>query len=396
MPLLDWDTDASEVFFNRARFLKKNEGKQSSELANIQDQQATLTPVFSKDFFQKTSPDIDSGAFETKFKLAAEGGPLLFLRSFVTTFYTDLKDIKGAGPIGTSFGDAHLENFGFVIFADGPHYVYNDFDDAGPCPIGLDILRYLTSVRLYEKDNPKEAERLARRYIQIVYGEEKAESLDEAFHFDSKKKKKKNLERYTSKGLFLASPELSRAMPSDLGKIKAMFLNSTPLNSFKVHDVAISGKEVGGSAGLDRLWILVDGTIAGDSDILECKQLIAPGTAAGNWGEIPKARLEWLTRELWPSFKPVDHVETVLNNVPFLLRSRTKGSLELADFSEKDREKLYKTQIGIVATHHLKIWDNWEVKKKVSAEAMEEWLNANSEFLAERYSVAAKNALTEK
>src|SRR6266446_691873 len=99
--------------------------------------------------------DFDQG------KLAAAEDSFHFLRSFVDYFYLLVKANMATFTIvpstasmsGWCVGDAHPENFGVVLLQDGqPLFTMNDMDDAGPCPVVLDLLRLMVSSRLYDPD----------------------------------------------------------------------------------------------------------------------------------------------------------------------------------------------------------------------------------------------------
>jgi len=92
-----------------------------------------------------------------------------FFRSFVRLYYVDLGlHNPNVGSVSAGFGDAHLENFGFNVFADGVvRFVYNDFDDSGYCPVGLDSVRYFTVLRLLNVEEKKIKE-LIKYYAKLV------------------------------------------------------------------------------------------------------------------------------------------------------------------------------------------------------------------------------------
>ncbi len=80
-----------------------------------------------------------------------------FLRSFVDYFFLVVQHNENSlptlqaslGSIGWCVGDAHPENFGFLIQNDGSSlFSMNDMDDSGPCPLAMDLFRLLVSVHL--------------------------------------------------------------------------------------------------------------------------------------------------------------------------------------------------------------------------------------------------------
>lgn len=110
-------------------------------------------------------------------KLDGATTPFLFLRTFVPLYYLLVKNnppvsLKSAGALphaGWCIGDAHPENFGILLLSSGkPMFTVNDVDDAGPCPLAIDALRFFVAVRLYDKDiNLK---KLHRVYLNSLNG----------------------------------------------------------------------------------------------------------------------------------------------------------------------------------------------------------------------------------
>lgn len=360
---------------------------EKTELVDLNLQGLSSPTSLDREFFQKTSPEIKPEDFETKWNIAREEGALKFLRSFVTSYYTDLKKIRtGAGPIGVCFGDPHIENFGFVVFQEEARYVYNDFDDSGYCPVGLDILRYLTSVRLFEKDDSVAAARLAHVYAKIISAGAEPEVLSKNYSFKSADKRKKNIHKYINNKRFIVREELEPVPESDKKILVDAFKQDSSLQNYSVVDAVSTSKDSGGSAGLKRYWVYAQGRAnTPDEDILECKLLIAPGTAAGEWGKLPPDRMEFLKREIWSGLEPRDHIEVDIGKAKFMVRSRTKGTIDLADLGNKERLKLYTAQIGIIAAHHRKYWKN--------TAGLEDWLVRNTDFLAERYKLALEASM---
>ena len=129
-----------------------NEGKPVSASANDDDVALPPDSVLTKEFFRANTVGVDDAQFEDRWKASLED-PLLYFRSYVRPFYAYLKNVKPPGRIGVCYGDAHPNNFGFVLFGKQLSYVYNDLDDSGPCPAAFDALRYFTALRLLEKDD---------------------------------------------------------------------------------------------------------------------------------------------------------------------------------------------------------------------------------------------------
>ncbi len=349
----------------------------SNDLINLASQNLQTTEKLTKFFYRQTELDISDADFDLKWNMALEAGALKFLRSFVASYYKDLKIVSGAGPVGVCFGDAHIENFGFVVFADGPHFVYNDFDDSGYCPVGLDILRYLTSINLYEKESPDSFEKIAQEYVNVLSGKNAPQELNSSFVFNPEKIREKKVFKFIENERFIDSPEFSKVPENLKLEIAKALKNNPDMQKVDMKDVVATKKEAGGSAGLEKYLIYVSDASGTKREIFECKPLIEPGTAAGEWKTLPNNRIVFLQNEIWKNLKPIDYFEVKINDLNYVIRSRTTGSIDLNSLNSEERMDLYKSQVGIIATLHKKTWQ--------SSDTLEKWLIQNTQFMAERY-----------
>jgi uncharacterized protein (DUF2252 family) len=115
--------------------------------------------------------------FDAK-KLDAAKDPFKFLRTYVDYYYLLTKANRAVLPsldvnwktAAWCVGDAHPENFGFLIQNDGSSiFTMNDVDDSGPCPAVLDLFRLMVSARLYEKNI--KLGRLTEAYLTGLQGQ---------------------------------------------------------------------------------------------------------------------------------------------------------------------------------------------------------------------------------
>lgn len=94
-------------------------------------------------------------------KVDAAANAFHFMRSFVDYYYllmaknpdrlSTVASFKNFG--GWCAGDAHAENFGFLIQKDGRFvFTINDMDDAGPCPVAYDFFRLMSSSQVFSPD----------------------------------------------------------------------------------------------------------------------------------------------------------------------------------------------------------------------------------------------------
>ena len=90
-------------------------------------------------------------------KMSAVESSERFFTSFVEYYYlllnsnrSQLESVHALDSVGGwCAGDAHPGNFGALIMDDGSsRFAINDMDDAGPCPVVMDFLRFLTAAKL--------------------------------------------------------------------------------------------------------------------------------------------------------------------------------------------------------------------------------------------------------
>ncbi len=149
-----------------------------------------------------------------------------------------------------------------------------------------------------------------------------------------------------SNELVLLPPSLKTALIAELKKIPL-------LSPLQILDVAEVPRTSGGSGGLRRYWLFVDGTRDGQ-DILELKELSRPGTSFGNWVYPQTAddkRVETSKNFIWKESPDFYHAIT-LQNVSYLVRSRTRDSLDVKTFLFKDVKSLLLVQVGAIAAYH--------------------------------------------
>jgi len=290
-----------------------------------------------------------------------------------------------------AFGDAHLENFGFNIFQNEEvRFVYNDFDDSGYAPVGIDAVRYFIVLQLLKVDG-NTIKDLIKYYSKLVVGEN-AVDLDELSK--NWKVDGKHIYKYwkPEKRLSKAQDEfnqLSAFSDPVVDEIKKIFGEKKKLKQFNVVDVRkYDEHQTGGSGGLSRFWVSV--TINGDIiDIIEFKQLTKyPGTGF-LWKNEPsmETHIKWCANAFWPkSPKRYLDLEVKFSDERyFQVRSRVKQTLKAKEDSEK--MDLWKIQLDIMAAHHFGGWKT----SGISSKELEKWLLENSLFIAQRYTTIFEN-----
>ncbi|WP_374029173.1 DUF2252 family protein [Bdellovibrio bacteriovorus] len=329
-----------------------------------------------KQELRKTYIHLSQEAYDKKLQASLES-PLLFFRSFVNTYYADLSAVTTPSDLIPCFGDPHIENFGFMEFPDKTRFVFNDLDDSGLCPLPLDLLRYFSSLVIF-MGNETLLKEMAAEYTAIIIGTKKAQPLPAALYPSLEKKRASFLKKHTHGGTFKSSAEMKPLPVPQRSEMLAALQKHETLKDVQLLDVAETGKDSGGSAGLRRYLLLIEK--AQKKDVLELKELNKPGTTYGSWTESAdplSARLEKIKQQLWHG-SPHFYTVVELEKIPFLLRSRIDDSLNVNKMTPAEMREYFRVQVGILATHHRPFF-------KKSTHGLESWLLQNTAILKDRY-----------
>lgn len=374
------DLASAKVAASPATWLLSSDFSVSRKPAKSVD--ATLVNISFKDDlialseFRQTYQHLSDKAFQEKLEGSLERD-LMFFRSFVNTYYQDLAQNVSSSSLVLCLGDAHPENFGFMSISGQTVYVFNDLDDSGVCPIEFDILRYFASVELAFQDRGL-LEKAALEYSQVLSGKKLARHLDSSLVPNLKKRREKILRRYTHAGAFKESEDYVLMSESEK---KTWLTNLKDLPVFarvQLLDIVKIHRTTGGSGGLQRYWLLSQKDNV--QEILELKEFHKAGTSYGTW-EQPRwdatERLSKIKKSIWGQSPEFYDIASVGNTI-FLVRSRTKDSLDLGELSKKELESVMLVQAGILAAHHK------QFAKQGIAE-VEKWILANAPRVVERY-----------
>lgn len=340
-----------------------------------------LTAPLSK-WGVRSTHQLASDVFETKWKTSLSDTPLMFLRAYPGAFHADLKQLartRYPGADGLCVGDAHPDNFGYLT-SDGVTtiYAFNDLDDSGNCVASIDALRYFAAFRLYFDDSGK-LDKSLDAYLDEALGagsrsptaaavdvlEGKGEPLWSEVASDA-------LTKYTLGDAFRALPP-DELLALDAATKSAVTLALASRPSTLVLDVAQRPRDGGGSGGLTRYWALAE--IGGRRTILELKETATPGVDFGHAG-VPASgpeRLVGLKAALWDVTDASDYVYVSLGGTTFLVRDRTRKAS--ADPKSEHREA-QATYLG--ALHRGK----WKSAKRSHVRA---WLHDSSKVIAKRW-----------
>ena len=325
---------------------------------------------------RKTYAHLDESVFEEKFQNSLKS-PLLFMRSFVNTYYYDSSYMGDAPTLIPCFADAHPENFGFLHFKSGTRYTFNDLDDSGACPFELDVLRYFSALSLYE-DNQDLVQQVINSYLDVFAGAAAVELMP-SMNKSLKKKTKKILKKYSLDTKFKLTPEMTVLEEVQKNKIIAQIKSLKNDRQWRVLDLVQVDKNSGGSAGLLRYWLLVEDK-QGEQDILELKELSTAGVQFGPWSQKKSQagdKLEALKKDLWGESHEIYHRESI-EDKSFLLRSRSKDDFNLEKLTKEQKIHLYQVQASVLASHHRNY-------VKMDRKELKAWILKNLEKMKDRY-----------
>jgi hypothetical protein len=338
--------------------------------------QEPLAPAVSltADYFRQSYPHLSAEEFQQKWKNAQKSG-LLFMRSFVNTWYDELGRLSSIGPIGPCFGDPHPENFGFLVFEENLEFTYNDVDDSGACPVAFDALRYFTTLKVTVKDSVLEAD-LRRAYVRFLNGEELQEKPSISLRPEISVAHNKMLSKTKKNKIKMEGP----LKPLASSKAQSLFaLLQAQCAGCQFLDAAEYQVSSGGSAGLERYWILVE-TAPQKQEIIEFKELTEPASQRGKWSQKQKLSRAAILKEIWGSRWPTYFSFVTFENQPFLMRSRLNADLSLDTLNPEQKKAVLTEQVYQLAQLH---------KKTLTGNTLlEEWLGRQSEFQARRYNEA--------
>lgn len=313
-------------------------------------------------------------------KVAAAPNSFYFLRAFVEYFYhltiEHKARLQSIDPnlefTGWCAGDAHPENFGALLLSDGSStFTVNDMDDAGPCPVILDILRLAVSTRLYHMDIGEaqaqaQTEQLLDSYIAGIADETRpVPSPVERLLAESVK-----LGSQVKKSVVVINPKAGKnkevpgsqfAKDSDFesvtDSVKADIIKklTTLLKSeFSVWDVVAVRKAGGGSGGLLRYQVLVHLKNAPpDKSLLhlELKTLVQPALWPVATGAIPtqferiKKTVEVeIGAKASPHLSVIEVASGTQDFLPMLVRPRFAGNrgVNLAHGTSEENNEIIK------------------------------------------------------
>ncbi len=296
--------------------------------------------------------------FPVRWENAVEGGKHAMLRAFPGLWWRDLREIDPTRvPTGrtVAFGDAHVENFGYLAFGDDVRFAFNDLDDSGDVEVALDALRYFTSASLAGYPDVGALLDLWVAAFDAPAGA--VQRLDDA---PTRRKMLNAAEDDWTQG------KRQSAVTDDVkATVREELKQHDWASGYTVDEVRRYAKTDGGSAGLDRFWAHVTNA-RGERDVLEFKELATPGSEMGRGARETADRLPTLRATIWPGYG-LSPYHRVAINLPssrgdadakrgFIVRSRgmrgnAKAIIDKVAPPEFD-EQVIRAQVHVLASVH--------------------------------------------
>ncbi len=314
-------------------------------------------------------PDLTAQELQAKLDSTSDG--FHFLRTFVPYYYSRVaQSPAGLVPLQTALGshggwcvgDAHLENFGAVLNRLGhANFTLNDLDDAGPCPLYADTLRFLTGVLLnsagtnltpllaaYRSGLKGDSLPLSPESQALLNASESGGTTLPPHKLDGSAHLKR------SAGDTETNTQERQALQSALNG--ASGAGRQLLDSFKTR------KAGGGSGGLLRFETLFS-QAGGGIQGFEFKQMVQPGCFPLATAPIPALQdrvAQSISIELGPDSSP-EYRTVVLGTPPlgFLIRPLWAGNLgvKLSDYPSSRIEGIAEDEMHSLGSLHRKSMD---------------------------------------
>lgn len=329
-----------------------------------------------------------------------------FLRSFIPYYYDRAHAVKEQLPVysklknhrGQIAGDAHVENFGFMVDNNGKSFIsLNDYDDVAEGPLFLDVMR-LSQSSSYVSDVKQE--KLIKAYQAGLMDKERQLSK---YLRDLKKKSKKGGDihkadiKVTPEGPRFAakSQPASEVTPSQLSDMEKVLKSKYGQNT-KLHDSYVTMKQSGGSAFGKRYHTLVE--MDGEMHFVEFKEIMDSGVV-GAWSKSKISNEERVLkgRDTFLGSNMDQKLDVVkVDGKSFQLRFKAEGnkSIDLTKVKAADLEEVIQDEFYILGQLHRKSLGESQTKiseyasdlNKVSTEDWEQSVKMMRKEIKQAYS----------
>ena len=279
-------------------------------------------------------------------------------------------------------GDPHPGNFGVLWTPKNTSiFTINDVDDANPCPVFVDVFRFLTGWSLADKDVPLPL--LMNAYLNglqstgIPANAPAIQQLIAQSQRQGPLASSKWLNRY---GQFKGSPELVNVSASVEAEIRVQALRLAG-DQFKINAVKERLRFEGGSGGLKRFFVLLERNqlVPSQFFLLEMKEITRPGTFPLGVPHIdPMTRilqaLQWEQAPVLTNWQK----GAMLMGHPFLTRLLLDGNINLKidRFSNADHIAIAVNEAEILGSLHRRGGASMAYAKKITNISLETWAQA--------------------
>ena len=312
-----------------------------------------------------------------------------FMRGFIPYYYQKAFEAKESIPVhakmkkttGQIVGDAHVENFGFIVNNDGrPVLALNDFDDVAEAPLYLDVLRltqsasYIEDIKLnrliaaYKKGLTNSSYEFSGYIKKLNAKAVKGGNICKADYSPTK-----NGIKFSNK----TAPSFD-ASSAEQKAVKKILTDKYGSN-VKFHDIYRTMKESGGSAYGNRFHVLAE--FDGQMQFIELKEVFDTGVisqfakANTNDQRILTSRDVFLGKHF---DKKLDVVR--VENKSYQLRFKSEGnkSIDFGKIDDKDVHNVIEDEFFILGQLHRKSLDSSPAKIKpylddLSSVTNDEW-----------------------
>lgn len=300
-----------------------------------------LIQIFSLVIFltqNSTASDLQdvNFTFDQK-KNAAAKDAFHFFRSYVDYFYLIVAANKSnivtfdnvSSFTGWCVGDAHLENFGFLVQKNNTSlFTMNDMDDFGPCPVIYDLYRLMVSSQLYDKDI--NLDRILKSYLSGFNSEKvlMPNQLTILLNESKKNGAQLNSKKIVS-GKIVRDAKMTEVDLNTKNEILAVLTNAHLgfSESLNILDLVMTSKVGGGSGGLMRYEILIDDN--SKMTHLELKEQVKPSVYPVATDPIPDTELriqKAIQVEQGESALPI-YASVKINNLHMIVRPHYTGNI---------------------------------------------------------------------
>lgn len=344
-------------------------------------------PALTRADARATVPYLADDAFDARWNAAVDAGALHVLRSFPALWWRDLRAVDPARvPAGrtVAFGDAHVENFGFLAFDKGGlGFAFNDLDDSGDVEVALDALRYFTSAAMWAGAGaPADVPALAAQWATNLGVDRDPVITDKATlaALDAPERRKM---RAAAVRRWSTEDVLDPVTDDALAALRAALAGYDETRGYTVHAVRRRVVKDGGSGGLLRYWALARVPDGGpdDLDVLELKAKAPAASEEGDGARKLDKRLTAVKKAVWPerALTPYRRVEVSVGGETrsFVVRSRgARANVKRPSLAEQVRV--------LAAVHRRATFD-------LAHDALGRWVAASVPALVARW--AALHAL---